>query len=897
MVGGTISHYKILGKLGEGGMGVVYRAEDTTLGRIVALKFLAQHLLEDQEASKRFHREAKAAAALHHPNVCPVYEIGSENGQIFLAMALIEGQTIEARIAEGPLRLEHAVDIAQQIAQGLQAAHEKKVVHRDIKPGNVMVDSKGHVTLMDFGLALLSEGSELSRAGTTIGTAAYMSPEQAQGTEVDHRTDIWALGCVLYEMVSGQRPFKGQYDQALLYEIVHEEPEPLTGVRTGIPLELEWIAGKCLAKDRDERYEHTDELLRDLRGLQKKLRSGKLTVSDSRPISQPISAETGPLPAYERPSEGMVQPDPSNQTAAARSLFDRRRPLLARALLVVTTLAVLVMAFFYFRGTPQETLEAPLRRFAVAPPAARGSGDSISDIAISPNGRHVAFVTGQGPNSFLWVQDLDREKPRGIEGTDGVDELFWSPGSDFICFVTRQEVRKVPTGGGPVVTVCRLPGNLSFGGTWSRDGQSIVFGAGTGAARALQSKIRTPSGPTALLEVASRGGSPEKLLDAGKAKQWQTVGYPHLLPAEADGRFLLFEGSSSSGETQVVLLNLDTMEGQVLLPGRRPIYSSTGHIIYSPADGSPRIWALPFSIESLSPTGQPFPIAENARRASISLRGTMAYLDAGSEQLISRDRGGNELATIGQPQEGISHVALSPDGRMVAVHGFENGNSDIWLHEVDRDIKTRLTDLISIDMRPIWSPTGEDVAFSAQSADNMNIFLVRADGATEARPFLATPSIESITDWSRDGKYLLYLKRTELSSAGDLWYLKVAEAGGTGESVPFLQSPADETAATLSPDGRFIAYISNESGRRELYVRPFPKGQGRWRISTNGARQARWRRDGKELFYIEEDTLVAVGVKTQPTFSADQWNDFSNQPTSKILTLTCTMFRRTGSAS
>ena len=272
MIGQTISHYKITAKLGEGGMGIVYKAEDTKLDRPVALKFLAQHLLKDEEANKRFHREAKAAASVHHPNVCPVYEIGEEAGQTFLAMAFIEGDSLDKRIEQGPLKIPEALDIAQQIAKGLEAAHEKHVVHRDIKPGNAMADEKGHVTVMDFGLALLTEGSKLTKFDTTLGTVAYMSPEQAQGMEVDHRTDVWALGCVLYEMVRGERPFQGVYDQALLYEIVHEEPEPLTSVRTGVPVELELLVNKCLAKGADNRYQTVADLIVDLRRQAEKLK-------------------------------------------------------------------------------------------------------------------------------------------------------------------------------------------------------------------------------------------------------------------------------------------------------------------------------------------------------------------------------------------------------------------------------------------------------------------------------------------------------------------------------------------------------------------------------------------------------------------------------------------------
>ena len=278
IIGSTISHYKIVAKLGEGGMGVVYKAEDTKLNRQVALKFLAEYLLSDGEAKERFLREAQAAAALHHPNVCPVYEIDEVDGKTFIAMAFLEGESLEDLIAKGPLSLKESLDIARQVADGLQAAHAKNVVHRDIKPANILVSPEGRPTIMDFGLARLTEASRLTKVDTAMGTVAYMSPEQAQGMEVDSRSDLWSLGCALYEMVSGQRPFRGVYDQALLYEIVHEEPAPLTGLRTGVPIELELLASKCLAKDREDRYQSAKEIAVDLRTLAEKLKSGRSTV-------------------------------------------------------------------------------------------------------------------------------------------------------------------------------------------------------------------------------------------------------------------------------------------------------------------------------------------------------------------------------------------------------------------------------------------------------------------------------------------------------------------------------------------------------------------------------------------------------------------------------------------
>ena len=391
MVGRTISHYKILSKLGEGGMGVVYKATDIKLDRTIALKFLAAHLLKDEEARKRFHREAKAAAALSHPNICRVHEIDEVEGRTFIAMEFVEGESLDKRIVQGPLKIAEALDIAQQIAKGLEAAHEKKIVHRDIKPGNVMVDDKGHATVMDFGLALLTEGSKLTQLDTTVGTAAYMSPQQIQGMEVDDRTDIWAFGCVLYEMVSGQRPFMGVYDKALLYEIVHDEPDALTGVRTGVPMELEWLVGKCLAKDANERYQSAAELLVDLSAQRKKIESGKSAVLKT--------------------AVGQTTPAP---TSALGPAWKQRRPT-AVSLAVFGLLILLVVAFVAgtrFAGEPAPIptyQRLTFRRGTVTSARFAPDGNTIVYSAAWDGGRRELFSTRpeSSESRSLNIQDAD----------------------------------------------------------------------------------------------------------------------------------------------------------------------------------------------------------------------------------------------------------------------------------------------------------------------------------------------------------------------------------------------------------------------------------------------------------------------------------------------------------
>ncbi len=404
MVGQSISHYKLVSQLGEGGMGVVYKAEDTKLNRQVALKFLAQHLLDDEEAKERFLREAQAAAALHHPNICPVHEIDEVDGKTFISMAFLKGETLEDRIAQGPLSLKDALEIARQAADGLEAAHEEGIVHRDIKPANIIVDAKGHATIMDFGLARLTEASRLTKVDTAMGTVAYMSPEQGQGMEVDSRSDLWSLGCVLYEMVSGQRPFQGQYDQALLYEICHEEPAALTGLRTGVPVELEFVVGKCLSKDRDDRYQTAKEIVVDLRTLAEKLKSGRSTILRTTPM-------TGAVPATMTAAQTV---NPAEALPPDVVPVRRSRQRMERAVAAVLAVAFLSVTAVHFNQAPPEAPPATVTRFSFAP-------EGLSGARISPDGKYILYAAGGGSESSLWLRSLSEESARELPGTERSD--------------------------------------------------------------------------------------------------------------------------------------------------------------------------------------------------------------------------------------------------------------------------------------------------------------------------------------------------------------------------------------------------------------------------------------------------------------------------------------------
>ncbi len=428
--------------------------------------------------------------------------------------------------------------------------------------------------------------------------------------------------------------------------------------------------------------------------------------------------------------------------------------------------------------------------------------------------------------------------------------VFWSPGSDFIGFTTRQAVKRVPLAGGPVTVLCQLPREFPQGATWSPDGDSIIFA--TGGVFSL------------LYEVPARGGPPKPLFEPEKATERDAFANPHFLPLAKGPRMLLFR--LNSVEPQIVLRNLDTGQEQVLSEGTRPFYSPSGHIVYDTLDGGP-LWALPFSIDSLKSTGEAFPIARNARFASIAANGTMAYVDPAEgdqQRLVWWNRQGAKIGEIGQPQEDMLHLDLSPDGRRIAITAIQRGDSvDIWLHDTARPTKTLLTSNPAGEGRPLWSPSGDQVIFFR----NNTIFGKFVDSSGEATRLLTTPLRSFPTDWSPDGKSILYLRPGEANSIRELWYLRRKEDDSGYEPVPFLQTRFNVEEGQFSHDGRFVAYLSDESGSKELYVTPFPESGAKWSISTNGARQPLWSPAGNELYYLEGPTLVAVEVKTTPEFS------------------------------
>ena len=487
-----------------------------------------------------------------------------------------------------------------------------------------------------------------------------------------------------------------------------------------------------------------------------------------------------------------------------------------------------------------EPAEIPHVKFSLNP------GGEVLDAVIAPDGRHIAYVAGE--DQFrLWIHPLDSEKPRSIDGSEGAQRPFWSPDSQLVAFSVGDEIRKVSVRGGPPVVLSPRPSGNFVGGTWSPGGDSIVFSV------ALRRLYQAPA----------RGGKAVALEDPLKTEHPRRFWSPQFLPPTSR-RVLMFVVREQN-ESWIVLRDLESGEETSLVRGGLAVYSPTGHILYQRSRAANGVWALPFSAKTLRPLGEPFSVAENGRFPSVSEDGTLVYIDSpepGGWQLVWRDREGRKLATAGRPQELISLPALSPDGRRVAVVGLENGNQDVWIHDLDRPNKTRLTFDADADVRPTWAPGGDRVAFSSQRQGDWDIFTKRADASGGVTPLVADSLVGQITDWSAD---TVLIRKDDPQMGPDLWFLQ--QGGGGFEAKPFLRTPFAERAAKASPDGRFVAYVSDESGRNEVYVEEFPARGSKAQASANGGAQPRWSRDGKELYYVEEGTLIAVGVTTSPNLS------------------------------
>ena len=863
------SRYRILEPIGSGGMGSVFKAEDTRLKRVVALKFLPKDFAADSQAVERFEREAQAAAALDHPNICTVYEIHAQEEEKFLVMAYLEGESLDKRIEQGPLSLETAYEIARQAAEGLAAAHAAGVVHRDIKSSNIMLSEdragKPVAKLMDFGLAQVTGASKLTRVDTRVGTTAYMSPEQALGDPVDARTDLWSLGVVLHEMVVGELPFKGHYDQAILYSILNEEPEPVTSLRSRVPMELEWIIEKCLAKGPADRYQDARELIVDIERLQRRAASGRTAF---QPVDRSVK------PAEPPPAEA-----PARHLAWVRAVVERRQAIALGAIAAAAAFA----AGLALSGGDAETARET-RRFTLRPASSLGEGQAIGHAAISPDGRNIAFSTS-GSSGSLWIQPLNRHEPYRVEGAEGARLVFWSPDSNFVGFTSSAGLGKFGLRGRELTMLVDESSLGIAGATWSADGQFVIYAP--------------VGGP--MLRVSSLGGAPRPLSDQPPRRRGVVNGLSAVAVSDNE-EVLLFSLHMSDRD---VLMARRVTGGEVgpaveLAEGAEPVYSDTGHLLYRPSLMSSSVWATEFSLGHLTVSGDAFAVVQDASDLSLAADGTMVHLDnrfTGQMGLLWLDETGRAVGEVGRPQAWIVGPRLSPAGDRVLVSGGTGRDYDLWIHESERPVIHRVTFGDANESGAIWSPDGDSILFAERGSSGLMLLPVAAGSPAQPLYDGDEPGLTPL-DWSRDGRHILLQSRNVLgggaragagrpgtdqglapaqekraSGAFGRTAIKYLErtSDGEWEMRDFLpEAPFIVDDAVFSPDGRYVAYESNESGDFEVYVKPFPSGEQRWQVTTEGGRLARWSPEGSELYFISNDTLHRVRVQAGGGFAFDE---------------------------
>jgi eukaryotic-like serine/threonine-protein kinase len=836
MIGQTISHYTILEKLGEGGMGVVYKAQDTKLNRPVALKFLPAHLSASEQDKARFLQEAQAAASLNHPNICTIYGIDEHEGQIFIAMELVEGETL--RDKKQSFSVKQTVDIGVQVAEALAAAHEKGIVHRDIKPENIMIRKDGIVQIMDFGLAKLRGASRLTKEGSMVGTVGYMSPEQVQGRDTDHRTDIFSLGVILYEMLSGQSPFKGVHETAIIYEIVNVDAAPITSLKPEVGGELDAIVLECLAKEPDERYQSAKEVAKELRRFKRessRQRTSRITaIRGSATVSSQQAMDRTASPIEPRTLLGRVR--------AATTFW-----IVASMVLLATTIATLFLYTSRHSSAGNDVIRA-----LIPPPEKFGFSDAMGGghLAISPDGHKIAFVAVDSAGAAsLWVRPLSAMAATRLPGTEGAAFPFWSPDNRYIGFFSQGKLKKIESTGGPTFTICDII--TPRGGSWSQSG-TIIF----------------PNDQySGIFEVSEAGGVPRQITQLDSARGEQTHRWPCFLP---DGKHFLYlartTAAGSGGALDAICVG--SVDGKVkkrLLAGTSNVAYGAGHLLYMRENS---LLAHPFDPDAFELKGDPFPVSEtvqfNARYSvatfSISRTGVLVYEGSSSfsaPELALVDPKGNRIASLGQPEIFVS-ARLSRDARRIAMdlYDIRVRNSDVWMYEIGRGVNTRFTFDPAVEWYPVWSPDGSEIVFSSNRKGHHDLYEKISTGAANEELLFESGYDKTATDWSPDGKYLLF-QSVDARMKADLWLLPMT---GDRKAIPLLQTEYSESNGRFSPDMKWIAYQSDESGSNQIYVRPFPGAGAKRQVSASGGILPRWHRNGKEIFFVAGGKIMSAEV-------------------------------------
>jgi serine/threonine protein kinase len=805
--GGRLGPYQILSPVGAGGQGEVYRAKDTRLDREVAIKVLPADVAASPPARERFEREARAVAALSHPHICVLHDVGRHDGIDFLVMELLAGETLAERLARGALSLSQSLEYGVQISDALDKAHRAGIVHRDLKPANIMLTKTG-AKLLDFGLAkrralpLAGPGDsdlptrDLTAQGSIVGTLQYMAPEQLEGKEADGRADVWALGAILYEMVTGTKAFQGKSQASLIAAILGHEPPPMESVQPLSPPLLNRLVQHCLKKDPNDRMQSAGDACQALRWI-----------SESRAEAIPARGRGNLLP----------------WTLAGLFLFG------------------LLSALSLFRPSRRPP-DAPEVRFQIdTPPTA-----DLLSMAVSPDGRQLVVVASAEGIPQLWLRPLDSLTAQPLAGTDGASFPFWSPDSRSIGFFADSSLKRIDLGSGLTRTLAGAMRGL--GGTWNREG-TILF---------------APSNAEPLRRVSAAGGDAVPVTRL--APQQIAHRFPQFLP---DGRHFLFY-TGGSEDRAVYMASLDATEPERLFEADAAALVAPGHLLFL---RDRTLLAQRFDSETLELSSEPFPVAEHlvfdesvsvyAAAFSASTTGVLAYRTAsadGDRQLVWFDRSGTRLAEGTATGSSTANPELSPDGRWVAFNRSIDLNMDIWLLETERGLLNRFTIDERFDHSPLWSSDGTRLVFNANRKGVFGIYQKSARGSGSEELVHAVQRSVAM-DWSRDGRFLLY-RALDPNNGYDLWALPISPAGGDAKPFPMAASRYDEREGQFSPDGRSIAFQSNESGRFEVYLQPFPESTGKRLVSTNGGAQPRFRADGRELFYLALDgTMMAVTLE------------------------------------
>jgi eukaryotic-like serine/threonine-protein kinase len=811
--GTKLGPYQIIEPLGEGGMGEVLKALDTRLNRSVAIKVLPPRFSEDAEMKQRFEREAKTIAALNHPHICTLYDVGRQDGIDFLVMEHLEGETLAQRLTRGPLPLDEALKVAIEIADALDKAHGKGVTHRDLKPGNVMLTPSG-AKLLDFGLAKLSSlasnpapsagASDSTVPGTILGTMPYMAPEQLEGRAVDARTDIFAFGSMLYEMIAGKRAFDGRSQALLIASIISADPEPISKLQPGIPPDLDYVVSRCLAKDPDQRMQTAFDLLCQLRWIADGEHSG-----------------------------------PVREDRAARRL--EWMTLAALALLILVIAALVRPAFHYvFRAD-----SVPVVRFLVNLP----DMPVPEAIGVSPNGQTIAYAGRDGGAASVFVRPIDSMGSQKLAGTEGAGRLFWSADSKSVAFFAGGQLRSVDTTTGVVKNICETADLL--GGSWNAD-DVILFGSSKG-----------------LFRVAGAGGQPVAIAGGASAKEG-TRREPYFLP---DGHHYLYLAGATGKDAAILAGDLNSSSTVRLIEAdSNAVYAEPGYLLYH-REGT--LYAQPFNAGKLSLSGEAIRIADKvpfgdkgAGAFAASRNGVLIYrntppVPAGTSaagtnvlatSLVWVDRTSKTVQKLGT-DAGWLGVDLSVDGKRVAVHRHDAEGGDVWIFEPGLANPTKLTfDATQDNSSPIWSADGR-IAFASRRNGKWGLYVKLADNTDADKLLLESDSPVDPMSWSRDGKVLVYTTSNSRTGS-DIWWLTIP--GEKTQPTAFLQTTADERHPQLSPDGKWIAYSSNTSGRSEIYIRPFPEGPGLIQVSVNGGVFPRWRGDGHQLYFMSQVSIPAL---------------------------------------